>query len=488
MAVDTAAYLVEYFDGGWLTIPAGKVADVRLQAASATGDHPLAFGDSATAGATVQLTPDALTADLARDMPIRVRYTRAASQAYGFRGLVDRCDRSLDDLTVACLAYTDLVQRTKAYSPAFYRRPVATVTTVSSVEDPASSSYQGGLINWVLWQAGGRPAAQDFSYPNAPFYYSCDQALLAPTWSWVNGDDGLAACRELAAASGGQIYQTLDGVLRFRQPLLFAAGTQVFTFTRATYNAARYTTPTGNVADVYVCEYIPRVARAMQEIYNDQPARVVLAGETATIDLAPQYPLKSLETAPGSTNTLRTEALNIAFFDGAPVAQANPGGYVHSVSVAAQRVRLTVGNYSNRPFVIHRIILRGEPIVAGETGIVRIGSGPTERQVPNNLNIQSRSQAERLCLLYSLYGTARRVVTLSGCAYDPARLLGERVGLTVPEWSYTNRAHIVIGIQIDETGGTATYTLADATGLPTASNYFLIGTQNESGNTKQVGV
>lgn len=488
MSVDTSSYTVQYKSGSsWVTIPAGQVERVSVSSPAAGGDNPLTFGDDARAEAKISLRNDAIT-DLARDTSFRVKFARASTDVYAHYGGLYSLDRTLGTVQVATKGYADRISRTKAYTPAFYRRPIATKTTSSSIEDPTNASYRGGLINYLLWQAGGRPAAQDSTYTTALFYYTCDQALLAPTWSWTAGDDAYAACLELAKAGGGQLFQDETGIVTYHNPLWFAGATPSFTFGPGDYASdISYSIRPESVANAYLCQYMGRAARPIQEVYNDQPFLTLAVGETQALDLDLTHPVSTLETNGGGGNTLLTSALNVAYLDGAIVPQSSTAGYVHNVVVAAQRVTLTIGNYSNRPFKIYRVTLRGTPIVATEGGSVRYGTGTT-KNIPQNVFIQSRTQAARIAQLYGLYaGTARRVFSFTA-AFDPAKLVGQRGALTVSQWSLSSLPVVIIDRQIDETGQLCKYRVVDVSNVPVASDLFLIGSNNYAGLTKKIGV
>ena len=60
--------------------------------------------------------------------------------------------------------------------------------------------------------------------------------------------------------------------------------------------------------------------------------------------------------------------------------------------------------------------------------------------------------------------------------------------VTVPMWGVTNRACVITGIQIDETGLRSTYTALDVSQVPVQDAYFLIGTTNYTGQTKRTGI
>src|SRR6185312_16223160 len=131
-------------------------------------------------------------------VPIRYTTWMDADTSKTFTGIIIRRTRDMNKMTLDATGMKALIAATKAYSPSFPRRPVATKTTASSIENPATAGYIAGQINYLLWASGGRPYEQSGSYPLATFYYSCDHAILSPDWSWAAGEDSWAECLQLA--------------------------------------------------------------------------------------------------------------------------------------------------------------------------------------------------------------------------------------------------------------------------------------------------
>ena len=209
--VIVASYTVEWKPSAvWTDITSSVIAvPDGASELSGGGDQPLAFGDNAESRCTIEVL-DTLTAGAdVTGTPIRVTFTMDGTAIEAFVGIIQEQQEKTTEATVtfSCAGVAELVRMTKAYSPSFYLRPAATKTTTTSVEDYTDSDYAAGLMNYALWRAGGRPYEQAISYPGAKFYYSLDQAILSPTWSWLAGEDGWAELQKLAQAAGGQLYQ-----------------------------------------------------------------------------------------------------------------------------------------------------------------------------------------------------------------------------------------------------------------------------------------
>lgn len=467
----TLAYNVELYSGGvWTAVNDNAVLDVQTSHSQAISDDGGTFGADSEATATVQVltTSHGLAS---QEQPIRISYSiDGGGYDYVFWGVVSNRRRSLTNAEWQCEGPKRRIAKTRAYSPAFYRRPIATKTSASSIDNPGDANYAGGLINYALWFADGRPYEQAGTYPNAAFYYSLDQAIIAPDWSWLAGDDAWAECLNLATACGGQLFQSESGIVIYRQPLAFGAGSATYTFDEGVYtdldeeDASTY-------AATLQCSYIPRAARPMQEVVNDDTPRLIAPNETILFAVEPEQPLKSLYLT--QWNLLPAEAFQMTRLDGEPVAYESGSGFNHVVAYAAQRVELAVANHTSGPIILNRLILRGEPITSGEPASITVGSGAKPiLTLPDNPNIQSESAAKKIAnMSLAFYSVQRPQRTISGCPIDLARYVGEAVNLSNSTMGISGK-HIITGIDGDDTGGKVRYTLVPTANLPIDNQYY----------------
>lgn len=486
-----ADYLIERYTGGsWVALADASVLSVRGSWETATGENSgVAFGDDTDAGLEASLLL-AEWANLPHMTPIRYTTTMDADTTRTFVGVLTRRTRDMQQMSCDAEGLKHLIAATKGYSPAFARRPVATKTTATSVDDPSNGAYQGGQINWLLWQAGGRPYEQSGTYPTATFYYSCDHAVLAPDWSWAAGEDAWQECLRLAKDSGGQMYQDSSGVVRYKQVLGYGGQSTSDALTESDYASVEQTEDPGALfATKITCQYIPRRRLGTQQIADDATPRHVEPSETATIVIEPENPIASLETASGGTQLLST-ALIVATLDGVLVSQG-VSGYTHTLEIAAARVTITVTNASGKPFTVWRIKLRGDPIVAGEAGSVSSDSGASpvvERVLEQSPYIQNRTAATRIAdMTLAFYGAARPTVTARGCVHKPSRAVGAALNLTVGAWSMSAQKHVILSVEHENTGIEASYSLAYIEDLPRTDQFFIIGTTYLSTDNKLLG-
>lgn len=469
--VKLTSYTVEAGTGWTTSIAASSVALSRVSEAI-TGQkvNALAFGDDSDLTAELEVALSVYSS-VAPDTPLRITYTVDGVGSFAFVGVITRRERKGARCTVQAAGIKRRIQTSKPYSPLFYRRPVATRTTNVSIEDPSDPGYRGGLINWLWWQAGGRPWEKSSTYTNALFYYSCDQALMAPDYTWTSGEDTWQEGLRLARSVGGQIVQRGDSVLAFRQPLAFGDGTAVITLTASDIANLEETVDPEEIRTKWTCAFVPRVARALQEVINDSTPRLLRAGPATTlsIDLEPQWPLKRVQQK--SAGQLMDGAINACYLSGQPIA---PGAVTHTLDIRAQRITITLTNTTTFPVLIDRIVINGEPVTAGENGSVTVGNGSIEGQVDENYFIQSKSHAERLATLaLDVYGTSRAIRSWDG-VYNPDLTVGSTVNLTYPAWSLSAAPHVLIAREVTN-GRLTRYTAVDVTGLPKSSDYYQVG-------------
>ena len=492
--VTLPTFTVEVYTGAsWVDVSADVVTVDH--AMEATGDLA-GFGFGVSRGATASVTFDAPQfATEWRGTPIRIKYGFSTSTKHErFVGIITGRSRSAEGGTWRCGGIDVRIEGAKLWSPplsAFYRRPMATATGAATAEDPAMPGYDRGMFNWICWQTGGRPYEQAASYPNAVYYYSAEHALIAPEFSWVAGENAWEELGRLCRACGGQVYQDDLGVLRYVSPTGLARTSPTHTYTDTPQTAAqRAANGTEHYADIsedsnlesvltgVTVPFVRRIVGGVQEIYTDQTPRTVAAGVTATLTLDTQLPLFSFDRAEVECAVLRT------------VRKVNPAeAVVTASSVAAQRVLITVQNTLAEPIQINAVKLFGRPVSAGEEGSAYystsgvLQTGRTQ-EAPDNPYIQTEAHARMLArMLFDFYVGDRGLVSLTGCMYDPDRIVGEPVYLTYSGWAETAELCRIVAIR-PSGGDSMDVDLGRADGLPVRDQHFLIGTTYASADTR----
>lgn len=473
--------------GFWVALTTSSIDAISSSETAGGGpDAPLAFGDASTATAQLTIARSALPSPW-RDTPIRIFASLDGVEAQVFAGTITGFSGDLDTVQLSAAGFATLISRVRAYSPLFVRRPVATKTTVASIEDPSNGAYAAGAMNYLFWQAGGRPYEQAGSYASAPFFYSCDHAILAPEYSWIAAEDGWSEVQQLAQAAGMAVFQSRDGVVRARNALAYVGASPSLTLTSADYTQIREARSASPVVTGYTVPYTPRLARPNQEVVRDDTPRFLAAsGAGATIEAAlqPQQPLLSVEQK--SAGQLPDDCFQAAFYSG---PKATPGtDFTHSLAITAQRVTVTIVNISGKPIRLDRLILRGQPIIAGEAGSLTIGTTANLQTAQASAYVQSRSHAERYANLYLAFaGVERPVLTVDGCVPATGVQIGDTASLTASELGYSATRCLITGISRQDGEPTVSYTLVPVNDLDLVSDYFLVSSSSQAGLTKRIG-
>lgn len=484
--VTLPSYTVEYHNGTtWVAIADDDVLAVELPAAAETGPTGLGFGAAPSVGGSLRLRDTPTTAAIAwENQRVRVSYGFAGSDELRRGvGILKEQTRSASQasLDFRIDGIQALIADVPMYSPVFVKRNAATATSAVSTEDPTAGGYAAGLINYILWQAGGRPADQSATYPTAVFYYACQTALFAPEYAWISGENAWEEIGRLCKACAGQVFQDVDGTIRF-VTVLALAGTPSYTITDALFSNITRRTSTTELVKTARCSFTSRRVQGLQEVYRDNESRLLAASEVRTITIEPELPVYQWLTESGTTlpaDTVRATDLQIA-----PVSVT-----CVLTSSAAGRATIQITNPSTAPIIVSDLVLYGRPIQVVEEGQESYGSLTPERTISEDTGVyvQSRSHAKRLCqIVVDFYGTARAVYDLTDMPYDPDRFIGEAVSLTYAAWGLTAVPCRIAKIA-PKGGGTMDMTVVDTTGVPALSELFLIGTTYSSGDTRKVG-
>jgi hypothetical protein len=477
-----------YHGGSWVSIAAHvNAASAILEA---TGGEPtgVAMGPAVQPTASLTLFADSaatlqtLMGYEADGKPVRISFGFDSSdKLIRFGGALTRYGGAGRERSWECGGWNTHIEAQEVRSPLFRRRPIATATSLTSAEDPDTPGYAGGLINYILWQCGGRPVEQDGNptyQSEAVFWYSCTQALIAPEYSWIPGGNPWELIRQLCRAAGGQVYQDGEGVVRYVDPITLATGTPAFTFTDEQLTAAERVSQGkagyGECSDEHdsaiavtgvTCTFVSRLVQGLQTVYEDTIPRQIAGSATLEIVCDTQLPLFSLEGAQVDGAVIRT------------ARQTTSADITISASLdSAQRVIVTVENNVAEPVMLDNVRVRGRPVSAGEEGSAEyIVSGARVVTADESPFIQSRRHALMLCrMIYDGANGAGTLYTLTDAGYDPDRYVGEVVGLTNEDRGLADERTRLV--RIDNDGGAfMAAALAPLGDLPTLDSVHIIG-------------
>jgi hypothetical protein len=489
-------YKVElYLSGAWVDVSADVVDVDGDYTLTASSDDGVGFGLAPAPTQRVTFAREALTRAWDQT-PVRISFGFNNTNPQHFIGLIDAVEQHEMGGEWRASGYQELIRNApEIRSGLLYRRPIFTATSAVSNENPDSGGWAGGLGNLILWRAGGRPYEQTATYPTALFYYSTQTAIMAPEWTWVNGGDSAEVLDELCRAAGGVIYQDAAGVIRYQEPMTYASGTPSIHYTdsaaatdantRAASGLAQYGTirrsaqTRRQVVDQVRCVYVARRLQGVQQVYRDTTPRLIEAGAGLTITLDLTLPIYRVSRVSAVGYTIRS------------ARSVSAAELTISIGTTyAQQVTVTITNTLSEPVGVSELLCYAQPLVSLEEGTATYGtpgSTPRSATVPDSVYIQSKSHADRLCrMYYDWYSTARPVVELAGCGYDPRRALGEIATLTNSVLSISGVNHRVIGIQPSRTGIAMDLRLVSVAGLPSTSTFFVLDTAYSDSDSRQL--
>lgn len=464
--------------------------DTKLETTSNV-DNGFAFGTVARSSASVEVADTTVitTWQLAK---IRIKYGFASSdQIVAFEGVIIKRQHAGHFYTYECAGFDYIIERKKVYTDVLYRRPIATKTTVTSIENIADSDYRGGLLNYIMWISGGRPYEQPSlsTDPDFMFWYSFDQSIITPRYSWLSGDNAWEEAYKLVRAAGGQFYQDVDGVFYYKQPLTFGytTGATLYHFSESTYQTLTEDASTAENVDTIKSAFIERTVQPLQQVYESTTPHLLAIDAVYPTNLEMQYPVYQYAGYIAEGTMLdNKDATRATFLDGRDATLDDDLSY-STLEIAAQLVTLQFTNATGEPISLNKITLQGRPVTAGSEGIVSYstGNGP-ELQLEDSVYIQSFAQAYRsVRMVYDFYHENRAIVLLEGVGYDPDRYLGEVVEISNTAWGLSNAEHRIISLEY-QNGAKMSVRLAPIEGLVTRNDVFIVGTTYSDADVRLV--
>lgn len=496
-------YKIEILDSVWIEVDYIESVNGSIDSTS-NPDNALSFGTPSNPSASITLENAAYKTDTrigdssVIGKKVRISYAFDTSDYIPvFIGVVETIQISGFSATLQLAGILTFLINQKVYTPIYYRKPIATKTTSTSQENPGLANYVAGMINLALWYSGGRPYEQSgINYteasPNFKFWYSLEQSTIEPDYSWFSGENLLDEIYMLARAAGGQIFQGLDGIVRYIQPLSFnddsLYGGVFYIFNDTDY--IDYSESISKSEDVGALKltYTPRRIQPVRTIVEDKTPRFVLPNSYIDVELAPEQPVWQYVNLSQAYITDIVKAMLIDNSDVTPT--------ISDISATAARVSLRITNPSTtKSMIVYSIIIQGRPLEAEDELIAQYGSGEPERNLENNVYIQSVDHADRLLrLVFDFYGINKPIVTLNGSQYDPDRYVGELVKVQTQyntilsggiATTNTN-LYRIIGISHSNTGTTMDITLVEVANLPKRQDMFILGQAYSGGDSKQL--
>jgi hypothetical protein len=502
----TISYRAFYKTGGsWVAFPGLlRVSPIRVETSGGAG--PFAFGAATLPAMTLETTLAGPTTGWYRApvyAEIKVDIDGVAgSWERVFSGVLLRQAPNTDATGYIFEAggWDQRIARVRVQTPLRYRRPLATKTTLLSVEDPEDGNYRGGLLNEVFWKAGGRPSEQSITYSSADWYYACDATSVAPEWSWVDGENAWSECLALAEAAGGQIYMDAYGVIRYVNPLRLAeedpsppviADTGPQAAGRILYDGkVQVQIDLESAYNVAVCRYQRRALQPSQEVYNSPyPCPPLQPSGEQVVTIATQWPVRWRDENDAVDYEITVSAVDYA---GSPVtvtatvdAESAMGLEVTLTNPIAERVSVT------------RIVVRGRPVTVVHEGEARYTGArfdandaeDVERRLEDSIYTQSQGAAERRARLAVLFdGVPRPVYRGLRCPYVAGVNVGGYATYDSARLSLADVPVRIIGKTVEASGAAMVLDVASVAGLRKLSEYWIVGTTYAGADERRIGL
>lgn len=436
----------------------------------------------------------------------RVRiYQAFETSAYKpiFVGVISSYSINGEELTYDISGMMEYLRNIKLSTPVYYGKPIATKTTAASAEDPTVGGYNAGLLNYIFWQAGGRPWEQNSNatyVSAAKFWYQCDQSTINPDWLWLANENLVDEIFLLARSAGGQIYEYADvlsgaaqAVVRFIDPLNFADTTgygSYYNFTTDTYQSFSKRLSVENQAGKVTAKFATRRLQPSQEVYTDKTPYLIKNGETRTFICNVELPVFEYET-------ISSSAVSATPLISSANADKTISLTVNATAIGGAQVTLSITNSTGAAAMITGITLRGRPIAVEEEGEVEVGSSTPVQAVEDNPYIQTRDHALRLAkMVYALFNTLAPSITLQGVIYDPDRFVGELVQIDNSDnviyssfagtWIQDTSIYKIIRISHNGTGTSMDIDFVPITTLLNPTDFYIVDTTYNSATSKKL--
>lgn len=450
-AVTFVTYTYEMQDtpgGAWLPLTLGSGVggtsvlghSIQITASGEQDATTSPFVGRATEG-QIALTMSGFYSDFPPIFAVRITANWPSGEAVigvGYTESYEERDDGTITYSMACASA--VIRRVALYSSLFVNRYAATATTATSIEDPDDLAYAGGMINWILWQAGGRPIEQAATYPSATYYYRCDYSDIILPFGWVAADDAWEELGRIVAAVGGWLYQDREGVVTYRSVSSILAEPQgpcnyvTFATTLAnrendliTMSGYSATTTVRTDPRSVAATFVTRERLFASEVYRNTEPIILQAGEVYDAVVELQYPVDDTEPI-----TITIEAHRLRGGTLLSSTQVTQSGTV----TTAQQITTTITNTLTEPIIITAIAVEAVAIAVVEEGSVRapgIGNGRDLRIVDLAL-LGSRPRAQQLVdYAAATVGLSDSDVSLSlpSLRLDPYREIGEIVDIQV---------------------------------------------------------
>jgi len=461
-----------------------------------------------------------------------------------FDGLLFERTTSLNTVTYAARGYLDLLNITLIETPLLRNRRVATYIPAGTTDADKFTKLKAqnptilegssvGIINAILWLAGGRPykykSLFDTQYSGVAgqrpkFYYDCEASVINPEWVWFNYENLYSDLTLLCKASGGMLNQDLDGTVQYKN--IFGTkqdwngyvlndskfskldtnqyGTEPYSKIITTYTP-RYISNSQEVFKTVINEYLNYDESVERQIQFTKPVyklvNKTISGQlTDTIVGSGFKYVKDKMNVVDSFGTKQIISARIEPHDTIYItkyAAADTIGNFTKVKdtavVPSQSTTLYIKNTQNQASTVYvgEVSLFGRALESAnqETYMLPLNQYPTisgfkELRLNDNPYIQSESQAVRLINIAKyLMEIPRPALSVSDIPYTSSLRLGDTILVNSAFYSISGEYKIT-SVAFNSNLTTVQLNLLSMSGLFSSSETFQVGVSYQDANSR----
>jgi hypothetical protein len=460
-----------------------------------------------------------------------------------YSGLLFVRSEKNNTVTFTTRNFLDLLNITLIETPLFRSRKTATripdSVTVDNLKKQDPTIKEGssvGIINTLLWLAGGRPYKYKSLYTtqNAyvlgqypKFYFDCENSVINPEWVWFNYENLTEDLSQLCKASGGLLTQDNDGVVRYKSVYSMRETWNNVTLTDSKYQNIDISESSTEPYSKIVTTFTPRYLSNSQEVYSAAMGEYLKTGESFTRQIEfskPTYKImnksvsgqlsdsivgttlkyiKDKITAVDTFGTRRQVKIKISNYDTLyiPKYVATDVAGTFTITkdeavVASQSGTLTISHTAEPAadtIYVGEVFIYGRPLEAAsqETYIKRINQYPSiagfkELRLPDNPYVQAEAQAKRIVDVAAyLMVNPREQLSVKGVAVVSGIELGRTIRLTSSVYSLDDY-YSIIGINYTNDMAVADLTLLSMSGLYSLNDLFIVGSTYSDTDSKRL--
>lgn len=460
-----------------------------------------------------------------------------------YAGLLFVRKESNNTVTFTSRNFLDLLNITLIETPLFRSRKTATrvpdTVTVDNLKKQDPTIKEGssvGIINTLLWLAGGRPYKYKSLYTtqnayvlgqHPKFYFDCENSVINPEWVWFNYENLTGDLAQLCKASGGLLTQDNDGVVRYKSLYSMREAWNNVTLTDSKYQSIDIGESSTEPYAKIVTTFTPRYLSNSQEVYSAAMGEYLSTGQSFTRQIEfskPTYKImnrsisgqlsdsivgttlkyiKDKITAVDTFGTRRQVKIKISNYDTLyiPKYVATDVAGTFTITkdeavVASQSAMLTISHTAEPAagtIYIGEVFIYGRPLEAAsqETYIKRINQYPSiagykELRLPDNPYIQAEAHAKRIVDVASyLMANPREQLSVKGVAVVSGIELGRTIRLTSSVYSLDDY-YSVTAINYINDMAAADLTLLSMSGLYSLNDLFIVGSTYSDTDSKRL--